>query len=79
MIIFHNTERLVVRLKLFLKVCGICLRHPPAENVKGVDIMVCAGGQLPHIKIGVIGIQLFVGSQDVPAVFFQNTADFRIR
>ena len=51
MVVFYDTERIAVALNLLLEVGCILLCHPPAQDIKIVQVMLGDGCHLPHIKV----------------------------
>ena len=52
MIILNDTEGILVIFHLLLQAFGIPFRHPAAENIEIVIIMLCKSCKLSHIIVG---------------------------
>ena len=58
MIFLHEAEGLIILFQFLAESLRICLAHPAAQNIKGVVLILCAGGKAAHIEISGIGFQL---------------------
>ena len=51
MILFHETEGLVILLQFLSECLRVRLAHPAAEDVEGVVLILRAGRKFSHIKV----------------------------
>ena len=51
LLVFHETEDLVIILDVLLECEGIFFGHPAAEDVECVRLTLCAGCKFTHIKV----------------------------
>ncbi len=72
LLVFHETEDFFIVLNILLESKGILFGHPAAQNIEGVGVTLCAGGQFTDIKASGAGFKSGFCGNDRRALSSRN-------
>ena len=72
LLVFHEAEDFFIVLNILLESKGILFSHPATQNIEGIGISVCAGGQFTDVKASGAGFKSGFCGNDRRAVVLEK-------